>query len=214
MSGVAKPGDSFSRHITRSLRGRLFAFDVVGAAKAKRILEVFRYARRRYGIDLFLLDNLTKCGFADDDYAGQKAFTEELCDFARTEDTHVMMVAHMRKGESEDKPAGKMSVKGSGGITDLVDTVIEVWRNKPRERAVKKAKEDSAHVSIGGWRDLVPDKYKDQGDALLLVHKQRATGVEPTYSLWYDAASTTYLSKPDHKPRPMVSGGEPLEHAA
>lgn len=204
MSGRESPAEDFSRHITRSLRGRLFAFDVQGAAKARRIMEVFRYARRRYGIDLFLLDNLTKCGFADDDYSGQKAFTEELCDFARAEETHVLMVAHMRKGESEDKPAGKLAVKGSGGITDMVDTVAEVWRNKPRERAIRQAKDEALAARSTDWREFLPEKHRESPDTLLLVHKQRASGIEPTFLLWYDAPSTQYLAKSTHAPRAMV----------
>jgi hypothetical protein len=56
------------RSIVRALKGQLWAFDVAGSAKAQRILEVFSYARRRYGIELFVIDNLTKCGFDDDDY--------------------------------------------------------------------------------------------------------------------------------------------------
>lgn len=204
MAGQAKPTEAFCRHIVRQVKGRLFAFDVQGAAKGRRILEVFRYARRRYGIGLFLLDNLTKCGFADDDYSGQKAFTEELCDFARTEGTHVMMVAHMRKGEGEDRPAGKMAVKGSGGITDMVDTVVEVWRNKPRERAVRDAKEAAIATKTSDWEALLPEKHKDSPDALMLVHKQRATGREPTFALWYEPGSTQYLEKSTYQARAMV----------
>jgi twinkle protein len=195
LSGVTQPSEEFSRHITRSLKGKLFAFDVQGAAKSERILEVFRYARRRYQIELFLIDNLTKCGFADDDYPGQKRFVEAVSDFARAEQTHVAIVAHMRKGESEDHPSGKFGIKGSGGIADMADTVLEIWRNKPRERALKKAEEDG---------EAIPEKYEKQADVILLCHKQRANGVEDAYGLWYDVGTTQYLSAPTHRPRPIV----------
>lgn len=191
LAGNSTPTEQFSRHITRSLKGKLLAFDVQGAAKADRILEVFRYARRRYQIELFLIDNLTKCGFADDDYPGQKKFVEAISDFARTEQTHVAIVAHMRKGESEDQPSGKFGIKGSGGITDMADTVLEIWRNKPREKALKH----------GG---AAAEKFKDQADVLLLCHKQRANGIEDSYGLWYDVPSTQYLGSPQQRPRPLV----------
>src|SRR5690606_3421268 len=134
IAGNERPTEAFCRHITRHLAGRLWAFDVDGKAKAERILEVIRYARQRYQVELFVLDNLTKCGFADDDYAGQKEFIVALSDIARASQSHVAVVEHMRKGDSEDHPTGKFSVKGSGGITDMADTVSELWRNKPRER--------------------------------------------------------------------------------
>jgi len=139
IAGVSRPSKAFSDHIALQYRDSLWAFDVTGSAKASQILNVFAYARRRYRIELFVIDNLTKCGFSDDDYAGQKKFVEALADFARTNDCHVMLVAHMRKTEGEDRPSGKMGVKGSGGITDMAATVVEVWRNKAREKAVARA---------------------------------------------------------------------------
>lgn len=193
--GTESPTEAFARHVNRELAKVMYAFDVSGRAKAQRILDVFRYARRRYETELFVIDNLTKCGFADDDYAGQKSFVEELTDFARESQSHVLIVAHMRKTETEDKPAGKMAVKGSGGITDMADTLIEVWRNKPREKALKLAAESG---------EPVPEKFAQQADTLLLVSKQRATGKEPVINLWFDKPTTQFLSGPDHKPRPMV----------
>lgn len=194
ISGTGTPTDTYMRQIVHHIRENLWAFDVSGAAKAKRIIEVFRYARKRYGIDLFVIDNLTKCGFDDDDYTGQKRFVEELSDFARVEETHVAIVAHMRKGENEDQPAGKMSVKGSGGITDMADTVIEIWRNKPRERAM---------LSLEQHGTPIPDKI-GKADTYINVLKQRATGLEPSIALWFDKGSTQFLSGPDFKPRPLM----------
>jgi twinkle protein len=199
IAGVGNPTEAYVRHIAQSFTDTLWVFDVAGAAKASRILDVFAYARRRYQIELFVIDNLTKCGFADDDYAGQKQFIEALADFARTNDCHVAVVAHMRKGESEDHPSGKMGVKGSGGITDMAQTVIEIWRNKARERAVAMANEA---------KEPLPEKFQPDGpggaDTLLLVLKQNATGKEPTVRLWFDAGSTQFMSKSHYRPRPML----------
>lgn len=194
-AGVPLPTEQFSRAITRAMSQNVKAFAVSGAAKAARILEVFRYARRRYQIELFVIDNLTKCGFADDDYPGQKAFVEAISDFARDEQTHVAIVAHMRKGDSEMQPAGKAAIKGSGGITDMADTVFEVWRNKPKEKAYEQAEIK---------RESVPDKFLNEPDVLLQVLKQRYNGEEPGIGLWYDKATTQYLSAPEHYPRAMV----------
>lgn len=200
IAGVGQPTEAFHRHIVGRFKESLWVFDVSGSAKAARILEVFSYARRRYRIDCFVIDNLTKCGFADDDHAGQKKFVEALADFARVNDCHVMLVAHMRKSETEDKPSGKMGVKGSGGITDMASTVIEIWRNKPRERAVLRAEQTGA-------APLDP-KYQPHGalgaGTVLLVLKQNATGEEPSVRLWFDKDSTQFLAGPDHHPRPMV----------
>lgn len=203
IAGRSDPTEAFVRHITQIMARNLWAFDVSGRAKAERILDVFAYARRRYGIELFVIDNLTKCGFADDDYSGQKHFIETITDFARDMRTHVAIVAHMRKSESEDKPSGKFGVKGSGGIIDMCDTSIEVWRNKPRERALEKIKQATNDVERDA-AEAAAAKYMDRPDTLLLVNKQRATGIEPTIGLWFDKDSTQFLSSPEHRPRAMV----------
>ena len=105
----------------------------------------------------------------------------------------------MRKNEGEDYPSGKMGVKGSGGITDMAATVVEVWRNKAREKAVSRAAEVDEPLS---------EKYQPTGpcgaDTLLLVHKQNATGKEPAIRLWFDRDSTQFLAHHDHRPRPML----------
>ncbi|WP_130834314.1 toprim domain-containing protein [[Erwinia] mediterraneensis] len=117
---------------------RLWLFGLTGTAKADRLLEIFEYAHRRYGIQLFIIDSLMKCGIGDDDYNGQKAFVDAVCDFKNRTNSHVIMVTHSRKGDSEEKPTGKMDVKGTGAITDLTDNLFIIWRNKVRERALQK----------------------------------------------------------------------------
>ncbi|VEJ54600.1 toprim domain-containing protein [Pragia fontium] len=117
---------------------RLWLFGLTGTAKADRLLEIFQYARRRYGIKLFIIDSLMKCGLGEDDYNGQKAFIDSLCDFKNKTSSHIILVTHSRKGDSEDKPTGKMDVKGTGAITDLTDNLFIIWRNKAREKAIQK----------------------------------------------------------------------------
>lgn len=199
IAGTANPTRAFSDHIAAQYADSLWVFDVSGSAKASRILEVFAYARRRYRIELFVIDNLTKCGFADDDYAGQKKFVEALADFARRNDCHICLVAHMRKSDSENEPSGKMGVKGSGGITDMSATVFEIWRNKPREKAIAQA----AATQIPMSEDFQPDG-KFGADTLLLVLKQNATGNEPGVRLWFDKGSTQFLAGPTQNARPMI----------
>ncbi len=117
---------------------RLWLFGLTGTAKADRLLEIFQYARRRYGIKLFIIDSLMKCGLGEDDYNGQKAFIDALCDFKNKTSSHIILVTHSRKGDSEEKPTGKMDVKGTGAITDLTDNLFIIWRNKAREKAIQK----------------------------------------------------------------------------
>jgi twinkle protein len=191
----AHPAEAYVRHIARWFHDKLWAFDVTGKAKSATLLEVFAYAARRYGVKLFVIDNLAKCGFDEDDYNGQKDFVDQLTDFAKLHQVHVALVCHMRKTESEDRPSDKMGVKGSGAITDMADTFVAVWRNKAKEEAVRVAKAKGAEVS---------DEIADKPDALLICGKQRNGEEEPKVALWFDQRTLQYLEHSSARPRAFV----------
>jgi twinkle protein len=205
VAGLANPTEEYIRHIGRQTDDFMWVFDATGTAKATRVIEVFGYAVRRYGIKFFVIDNLAKLGLNEDDYNGQKALVDALTDFARTHNAHVVLVHHMRKGEDEDRPAGKMRVKGTGAITDMVDTVIEVFRNKKREKLIAKLQRD---------HEPVPDELLESPGTMLLVHKQRNGESEPTILLWFDPASHQFLAQHGHVAQPLVDYRRPTQEAA
>ena len=79
----------YIKEIQKWFAGRLWVFDVVGTAKSKRILEVFRYARQRYGITLFVIDNLSKLDIGLEDYDAQRGLIDSLTDFTKIHNSHV-----------------------------------------------------------------------------------------------------------------------------
>ena len=193
--GLPGPSEDYIRAIHRWYADRLWVFDVAGTAKANRIIEVFTYARRRYGIGLFVIDNLAKCGFAEDDYNGQKTFIDQLTDFAREHDAHVLLVAHMRKREDETKISGKLDIKGSGALTDMADSVLIAWRNKGKEKEIRKAQQR---------REEPPEDMLNKPDAMIVCEKQRNGDGEPMVALWFDHRSHQFLDGRHSKPRRYV----------
>lgn len=180
-TGEAVPGDDRIRMAFDSFGEWLWLVDLVGTAKAPRLLEVFEYAFRRYGVTSFVIDSLAKCGIAEEDYGAQKAFVEALCDFANRLNVHVHLVTHTRKQQDEMRPTGKMDVKGTGAITDMAFNLMTIWRNKPKEEARRNN-----------------DYTKDgQPDAMLICTKQRNGDWEGKVGLWFDLASYQYLGRPD-----------------
>lgn len=169
------------------LNGYMWIFDLIGTAKKERLLEVFRYAYQRYGITQFVIDSLMKCGIDEDDYNGQKAFVDTLCDFAKSTKTHIHLVAHSRKGGSELDPPNKMDVKGTGAITDLADNLFCVYRNK------KKENEKEAYYGGQSINRSIAEVEKEY-DAYLICHKSREYGgdAEGTYGLYFDKKSLLY----------------------
>jgi len=172
MAGESEPRIATIKQCMEWLRGRMWVFNTVGTVTADRILEVFVYARKRYGVTQFVIDSLMKCGIAEDDYKAQKEFVDRLCDFKNAHDVHVHLVAHSRKKMSENDAPGKMDVKGTGAITDLADNVYSVWRNKKKEAG----EADAAAM-----------------DAVLACDKQRHGEWEGSLALWFDRQSFQYL---------------------
>lgn len=197
-TATEQPSASYVRHVAHWFHDKLWVFNAVGTAKAEQILEVFAYAARRYRVRFFLIDNLAKCGFAEDDYNGQKKFVDQLGDFAKEYGVHVALVHHLRKGESEDKPGGKMDAKGTGAITDMAATCAVWWRNKPKEKAVNaaKLKGKQADPEVAG-----------KPDALLIFDKQNNGESEPTFSLWFDQKSMQFLEHENSRPKRFVEFG-------
>lgn len=170
------------------LDDKLWMVDAHGKDRAQKTLEVFRYAARRYGVRFFVLDNLSKCGIADDDYQAQKEFIDELSELAREMDVVVIIVMHMTKGD-ESRPSGKMQARGSGQITDLVDSLLIVWRNKPKEKAMQVGDHEKS----------------DEPDCKLICEKQRNGEHETAYKLWFDQPSHQFKEHPKQFVKRYVS---------
>lgn len=105
-----------------------------GSASVKELLEIMPYMVKRYGVGNFIIDSLANCGLDEDDYNSQKSFVDSIVTFAKEFKVHVHLVSHVRKKKSEDDPPGKLDVKGTGALTDMVDNVVICWRNKKENR--------------------------------------------------------------------------------
>lgn len=192
VSGCA-PSIPYIRAVMELMAEKLWIFDCVGTAKKDELIKTARYAKRRYGVDLFIVDSLMKCGIGEDDYTGQKLFVEDLCDLKNELDFHIALVCHSKKKESEFEKIGKMDVKGSGAITDLADTVLTVWRNKAKENKLENPGEDD---------DL--SEIEMEPDALIGCDKQRNGEWEGRFALWFDRHTWQYLEGHSAKPYPLI----------
>ena len=165
--------------------GKLWLYDQQGTVTAKQVCAVVRYCAKEKGITHFVIDSLMKCVAGEDDYNGQKQFVDELCAIARDHNIHIHVVHHVKKPPDESHKPGKYDFKGTGTITDQVDNVIAVWRNKVKE------KKREAGVPVA---DSEPD-------ALLICDKQRNGEWEGNIGLWFDRVSMQYVG--NHGDEPM-----------
>lgn len=158
--------------------GRLWIYNQQGTADARNVLGMARYSAKELGCQHIVIDNLAKCVADEDDFNGQKRFVDELTALARDNHCHVHLVHHTRKPQNENHIPDKHDNKGSGAITDQVDNVMIVWRNKPKEDDVKAKGQMS--------------NKRTEPDAYLLCRKQRNGDDEPTIQLWFDRDSKQF----------------------
>lgn len=165
-------------------QNRLWLYDQQGTVTAQQVIAVARYfAKEKKGTQMFI-DSLMKCVSGEDDYNGQKEFVDELTSIARDHSMHIHLVHHIRKPANEDHKPNKYDYKGSGAITDQVDNVISVWRNKAKEKKRE----------AGGEVD------KMDPDTLLICDKQRNGEWEGNIGLWYHRDSQQFIATPDDEP--------------
>ena len=181
-AGCEEPSIRFINGFGHWTDGSLWMYDQQDTATPARVRGVIAYCQKELGITHFVIDSLMKCGIRSDDYNGQKSFLDQLTAFARDTGMHIHLVAHSRKGEDEMSPPGKMDVKGASEITDLVDNVFNVWRNKRKEKELQKPTDKQS-------KDII-----EQADQLILVDKQRHGEWEGVIALWFDRASYQYLA--------------------
>ncbi len=197
-AGLITPTVDYIHAIHEWYGDKLWLFDLVGTAKFKRLLEVFLYARQRYGIDVFVIDSFMKLDIAEDDYKSQKEFMEQLCDFKNQHNCHINIVVHPRKSQDESQPPGKLDNKGTGAISDLADNCFTVWRNKEKERLLQ--------IKNGG--KILTDKEQEKlnsADCFWCCDKQRNGDWEGRFGFWFHQPSLQYLSQANEKPSQFVS---------
>lgn len=159
---------------------RLWLYDQQGAVSSQTVLGVMRYCAHELKMQHFFVDSLMKCVKGEDDYNGQKDFVDAITSIARDTGMHVHLVHHIRKLGAETEMPDKTDVKGSGSITDQVDNLLLVWRNKAKER------------------DAQAGKSVDESapDSMLICDKQRNGEWEGRIALWFDQESQQYLPRP------------------
>jgi twinkle protein len=179
----------------------LWMYDQTGTAESDQVLGMIKYCAKELKVTHVFVDNLAKCIKNEDDYNGQKQFIDEITAIARDYGIHIHVVHHLKKPENEYKMPDKHDTKGSGAITDLVDNVFLVFRNKMKEED-RKVNSDFA-------------KSKGDPDQFLLCRKQRnfeGNGEgEPTIKLWFHKDSQQYIANPGDRPQAFYN---PWPHVA
>lgn len=123
--------------------GIFYLFDHNAKDIAKSLDKFFglmELAAKRYGVRLFIIDNLMSKleEHADSLYSDQANFVQRCKEFARDNKAHVVLVAHpnKEKGEihGEDGNLTKTDISGSNNIPNKADNILAIERVWSKDR--------------------------------------------------------------------------------
>ena len=125
-------------------KGKLFLYDRAAQDARKRLdrfFDVMDIAARKFGIKLFVIDNLMAILEEDADrlFSDQANFVQRCKDFADTKNVHLVLLTHPNKEKQEIKKGGdgnleKTDISGSNNIANKADNIIAVERNWGEDR--------------------------------------------------------------------------------
>lgn len=166
------------REYLDSTDGKLWLYDHRGTIHPEHVVAMAKYCAEKLGCRHIAIDSLMKCVSGEDDYNGQKDFVDAMTRAAHDYNVHIHLVHHLRKEDqnASKRLPGKMDVKGSGAITDLVDNVLILWRNKEKERKAEYGEQVD----------------KSDPDAILICDKQRNGEWEGRTKLYFSRTSMRY----------------------
>ena len=179
---IDRPTEEYLRACMGYLDNSLLIYNKVGKASVTHMLEIFDYARSRYGCDIFIIDSLMRLGIASDDYNGQEGAVYQMVDWAISRNVHIHLVAHARKSGVGGAPAGTEDVKGASEIGSNAFNIITIWRNRELEEKLAAADEDEKK------------ELEKQPTVILNVAKNRNGDFEGKVGLWFDKETYRYRS--------------------
>ena len=116
------------------LDDNLWLYNHVGRTTVEKLLDGFEYARKRYGVDTFIIDSFMRlANISVDDYKAQSDAMFQLTDWAVNRPVHLHLVAHARKGQDSKDVPDIEAVKGTSEIGANAFLIIGVWRNRKLE---------------------------------------------------------------------------------
>ena len=195
--GVDRPTVEYIHDILEFLDSGLLLYEKVGKSGIPALLEIFDYARAKYGCDQFVIDSLMRLGIGADDYTGQEAGVFKLVDWAITNNVHLHLVAHSRKGGLDRGVPEAEDIKGAMEIGANAFNIVTIWRNRKVEEA-------------GGDPDRRPE-ITDEPGVTLNVAKQRNGDFEGKVKMFFNTKTYQYFSVADNRkfPRSFVERSTP-----
>lgn len=170
---------NISNQINKWLEGKLFLYNNNYGSKWQQLFADIKTLVENEGTQLIVLDNLMALqidSYDGDKYTQQTRFINDLKEYAKAKNIHVILVCHPRK---EGGFLRKESISGTADLTNLADSVIIIHR-------IGKDFEQRAGEFFGKDKVLPYLKY----NSVIEVCKNRSMGViDLLVGMYYEVES-------------------------
>lgn len=185
--GVDRPTEPFLRTVMGYLDTGLLLYERVGKANIESLLEVFDYARAKYGCDQFVIDSLMRLGIAVDDYSAQEKAVYRLVEWTISNNVHSHLVAHSKKGDKDRGVPETSDIKGAMEIGANAFNIVAVWRNRKIEHPADMENRP---------------EFTDEPGVTMNIAKQRNGDFEGKIKLFFSTKTYQYFSTQDNRRSP------------
>lgn len=170
---------NISNQISNWLEGKLFLYNNNYGSKWQQLFADVKELVDKEGVQLIVLDNLMALqidNYEGDKYTQQTKFINDLKEYAKAKNVHVLLVCHPRK---EGIFLRKESISGTADLTNLADTVFIIHR-------IGKDFEQRAGEFFGKDKVIPYLKY----NSVIEVCKNRSMGViDLLVGMYYEVES-------------------------
>lgn len=170
---------NIANQINKWLEGKLFLYNNNYGSKWQQLFADIKTLVENEGTQLIVLDNLMALqidSYDGDKYTQQTSFINDLKEYAKAKNIHVILVCHPRK---EGGFLRKESISGTADLTNLADSVIIIHR-------IGKDFEQRAGEFFGKDKVLPYLKY----NSVIEVCKNRSMGViDLLVGMYYEVES-------------------------
>lgn len=170
---------NIANQINKWLEGKLFLYNNNYGSKWQQLFADIKTLVENEGTQLIVLDNLMALqidSYDGDKYTQQTRFINDLKEYAKAKNIHVILVCHPRK---EGSFLRKESISGTADLTNLADSVIIIHR-------IGKDFEQRAGEFFGKDKVLPYLKY----NSVIEVCKNRSMGViDLLIGMYYEVES-------------------------
>lgn len=170
---------NISNQISNWLEGKLFLYNNNYGRKWQQLFADVKELVDKEGVQLIVLDNLMALqidNYEGDKYTQQTKFINDLKEYAKAKNVHVLLVCHPRK---EGIFLRKESISGTADLTNLADSVFIIHR-------IGKDFEQRAGEFFGKDKVLPYLKY----NSVIEVCKNRSMGViDLLVGMYYEVES-------------------------